>query len=186
MSRYYSATATILVAFTALNQPASAQSLLKLDFGRQTAAILAETQSGFMSMEGTTTDPTPASVMFGAYTVNVAAVGVATSAGFFNSAETAAAKIDASVRPLYRDYFYNNNTVNGNGVTLQVMGLTPDVPYNLTLWSYDPAAPNGAVGTVQTCGAIWRNRRGPRVASPTNSSPPRLRSTTLTTRSRSR
>jgi hypothetical protein len=141
-------TAAVVFTFVALNQPVSAQPLLKLDFGRQIAGVDAVTQAGFMGMEGGVNDATPPAVTFGAYTVNVAAVGA--GGGFFNATDAQSTKIDSSVRALYRDYFYNNSTVNGNGVTLQVLGLTPNVPYNLTLWSYDANAPSGAVGTVQT------------------------------------
>jgi hypothetical protein len=137
----------VVLAFVTLYQPVSAQ-LLKLDFGRQIAGSPAVTQPGFMAWEGGVSDATPPTATFGPYMVNVAAVGA--GGGFFNATDAQSTKIDTSVRDLYRDYFYNNSTVNGNGVTLQIQGLTPDVPYNLTLWSYDANAPNGTTGTVQT------------------------------------
>jgi hypothetical protein len=148
MPRIIAITALAALIFVALHQPAHAQSLLKLDFGRQIPEIPAVTQPGFMAMEGDGFEGTPPSVTFGSYMVNVAAVGA--GGGFWNATDAQSTKIDPSVRGLYRDYFYNNSTVNGNGVTLQVQGLTPNVPYNLTLWSYDANAPSGDVGTVQT------------------------------------
>ena len=38
---------------------------------------------------------------------------------------------------MYSDYYYNNSTTNGDGVTLSISGLTPNTPYNLRVWSYD-------------------------------------------------
>ena len=75
--------------------------LLAVDFGR---VVENPVQSGFFEMTGTTSQAT-ANASFGAYTVDLAGQGFADSNN--------GAAVDASVRPLYRDYYYNNSDVNG-------------------------------------------------------------------------
>jgi hypothetical protein len=103
-----------------------------MDFGR----IIPDSplQPGFTSMAGGSTQATAAAT-FGALTVDL------TGQGFFNTTNaTRVNALDPSIRDFYRDYYYNNSTVNGEGVTLSITGVTPNVPYNLTLWSFDASA----------------------------------------------
>jgi hypothetical protein len=104
---------------------ASAAPLLAVDFGR---AVENPVQSGFFEMAGTSSQAA-ASATFGSYSVDLAGQGFADS----NNGTA----VDASVRPLYRDYYYNNSDVNGVGVALSIGGVIPNHSYNLTLWSYD-------------------------------------------------
>jgi hypothetical protein len=67
----------------------------------------------------------------GSYTVSVA------GEGFENTADSNANDIDSSVRDLFRGAAYNNSTVNGQGVTLTIGGVTPGQDYDVKLWSYD-------------------------------------------------
>src|SRR5687767_13615732 len=106
-----STAALMLAGMTLMTRSAAGDPLLMLDFGRQINAIPAETQPGFTAIEGGTADAAPPTTMIGPYSVTVAAIGA--GGGFFNATNAQAAKIDASVRPLYRDYFYNNSTANG-------------------------------------------------------------------------
>jgi len=123
--------------------------LLAVDFGGQLAH--SELQPGFQGMWGTN-DPTSIAT-FGPYTVELSANNerppgtAATNRGFFT--KLAGGRIDstdASIRDFYRDFFFNRSTVNGEGIDLKVSGLTPNVPYTLTLTSFDADASN-AVAT---------------------------------------
>ena len=126
----------IYVAFGALAiaisfaQGADADSLLKVDFG---TAPFSPVQTGFLNMNGLSTAAT-ASQVFGDYTVNLE------GQGFFNTANNGSAAnlnpIVASIKDFYRDYYFMNNPTNdpNKAVTLSISGLTPNAPYNLTLW----------------------------------------------------
>jgi hypothetical protein len=116
---------TVAACFAAAHA-ASGTPLLAVDFG--TAGVTA--QPGFLEMAGSVSQAT-ASQAFGAYTVDL--VGQ----GFGVGSASNSAAVDESVRGLYRDYYFNNSDITGEGVTLAINGVTPNVPYNLTLWSYD-------------------------------------------------
>lgn len=105
---------------------ASAASLLAVDFG--TAGLTP--QAGFLELSGSVSQAT-ASQTFGSYSVDLVGQGFGV-AGAGN-----AAAVDESVRSLYRDYYFNNSDVNGEGVGLAINGVAPNTPYTLTLWSYD-------------------------------------------------
>jgi hypothetical protein len=66
----------------------------------------------------------------GPYTVNLQGDG-------FYSTGSSSAAIAAGVRNLYRDYYYNNSPVNGEGIVLSLGGFEADKQYDVTLWSYD-------------------------------------------------
>src|SRR6478672_1615578 len=105
---------------------AFASPLLAVDFGTAENYV----QSGFSEVAGAASQAT-ANASFGSYTVDLAGQGFGTATG------THSAAINQSVRPLYRDYYFNDSDVNGVGVNLSIGGVTPGATYNLTLWSYD-------------------------------------------------
>jgi hypothetical protein len=123
----------ILALITGMSpQPSFGAPLLQMDFGR----VIPDSplQSGFNAMVGGSAQAT-ATTTFGAYTVDLA------GQGFFNTTTSSQVNLlDASIRNFYRDYYYNNSTVNGVGVQLSITGVTPNTPYNLTLWSFDAAS----------------------------------------------
>jgi hypothetical protein len=89
------------------------------------------------------------SATFGTYTVelstnNTQALGTgAGTRGFM--AKLPGGRIDntdASIRDFFRDYYFNRSTANGEGISLRLTGLTPNLPYNLTLVSFDADASN--------------------------------------------
>lgn len=123
------ALAGLVVATFLLVGRAVAAPLLQMDFG-VAAGTPSPLQSGFQNMGGPSS-LTSASGTFGPYSVNLQ------GQGFFNTTSGNVNSIDPAVQNFYRDYYYNNSTTPGVGVTLSVGGLTPNTPYNLTLWSYD-------------------------------------------------
>ncbi|WP_428305690.1 dockerin type I domain-containing protein [Lacipirellula sp.] len=100
--------------------------MLAVDFG--TAGILPQT--GFLEVAGNASQAT-ASATLGGYTVNLAGQGFGTASSGHSGA------IDQSVRGLYRDYYYNNSDLPGEGVSLSIGNVIPNHDYSLTLWSYD-------------------------------------------------
>src|SRR6478672_7726371 len=119
--------AVFVASFAAVLLPSVARAvpLLAVDFGEDYENVV---QPGFLEMTGDTSQMA-ANATFGNYSVNL------TGQGFADSNNGTA--VTSAVRPLYRDYYYNNSEVFGEGVSLTVGGLTPNTPYNLTLWSYD-------------------------------------------------
>jgi hypothetical protein len=117
-----------LLAFAAasiLSFPSQAQSLLQVDFGAGAGRV----QPGFTSITGGVSETS--------HTENVGPYSVMIEGdGFFGSGGSAG-NIGAGVRGLYRDYYYNNSTANGDGVLLTLGGFDVDTPYDVTLWSYD-------------------------------------------------
>jgi hypothetical protein len=113
-----------------------AVSLLAVDFGTAENYV----QSGFGELAGAVGQST-ASASFGSYTVDLGTVlanpDQTSSRGFGSITATHAAAIAQSIRPLYRDYFYNDSDISGDGVSLAIGGVMPNTQYNLTLWSYD-------------------------------------------------
>jgi PEP-CTERM motif len=128
--------ATVAIAVVVLANRTYAVPLLAVDFGTSENYV----QSGFSEMAGTVGQST-ANATFGTYSVGLAAVladpNQTSSRGFNASTGTNSAAIAQSVRPLYRDYFYNDSDISGDGVALTIDGVTPNLAYNLTLWSYD-------------------------------------------------
>lgn len=118
--------ATIAIAAVMLPNRTFAVPLLAVDFGTSENYV----QLGFGEMAGVVSQGT-ASATFGSYTVDLAGQGFGTATGSHSAA------IVQSVRPFYRDYYYNDSDVNGVGVNLAIGGITPNAQYNLTLWSYD-------------------------------------------------
>ncbi len=133
------ALAAVATAMVALPTRAFAVPLLAVDFGTADNYL----QPGFGEMVGVVSQST-ASASFGSYTVDLAGQGFGICSG------SHAAPIAQSVRPLYRDYYFNDSDVNGVGVTLTIGGVTPNLPYNLTLWSYDGdgVLPSSSTNTV--------------------------------------
>jgi hypothetical protein len=107
----------------------SEAALLAVDFGHTIGAGSTPVQPGFSGMAGATSEPLRTNT-FGVYTVTVA------GDGFYNAGFNAG-NVAPSVAPLYEDYYYSNSTVNGVGITVSIAGITPNTPYDLTLWSYD-------------------------------------------------
>lgn len=121
--------------------------LLAVDFGGPLVNNFV--QPGFQAMQGTNDLLTSAT--FGAYTVQLSANNArppgtnATNRGFFSKLPGFGGRIDntpAAHRFLYSDFFFNRSTVNGEGIDLQITGLTPNVPYTLSLASFDADASN--------------------------------------------
>ncbi len=124
--RRVSLVATVATAAVVFPTHAFAVPLLAVDFGAAENYV----QSGFTELAGTVSQSS-ANSTFGSYTVDLAGQGFGTASG------SHAAAISQSVRPLYRDYYFNDSDVNGVGVNLSIGGVTPGTQYNLTLWSYD-------------------------------------------------
>jgi hypothetical protein len=126
--RHLTAFSAALFAATAFNLPQTkATPLLAVDFG----AAGESPQSGFTAMSGDSSQAT-ASGTFGAYTVDLEGQGFGRGSAGHNGL------IPEANRSLYRDYYYNNSDINGEGVKLSIGGVVPNASYNLTLWSYDP------------------------------------------------
>ncbi|MEX2308378.1 MAG: hypothetical protein WD738_12325 [Pirellulales bacterium] len=121
---------TVLAVASVLGPPkVLAAPVLAVDFGRVTATGPTPVQPGFSGMAGAPVEPL-SSAPFGPYTVTVSGEG-------FFSAGFNAGNVDPSVAALYEDYYYHNSTTNGVGITLSIAGVTPNTPYDVTLWSYD-------------------------------------------------
>jgi hypothetical protein len=103
--------------------------LLALDFGQPDAPV-SPVQTGYIGINGDVANPNVTQSV-GAYTVGLQ------GQGFFQTTSGNADLIDVGVRDFYRDYYYNNATENGQGITLSIDGVTPNTDYDLTLWSYD-------------------------------------------------
>jgi hypothetical protein len=117
------AVALISLRFTLL---CHADPLLAVDFGTAENYV----QTDFSEMAGVVSQST-ANASFGSYSVDLA------GQGFGTASVGHSAGIPTSIRPLYRDYYFNNSDTNGIGVNLSIGGITPNKQYNLTLWSYD-------------------------------------------------
>ena len=104
-----------------------------MDFDYTGASL--QTQSGFSSFAAGLTDNTPQSITVGSYTVGVSGQdgfynrGTVTNAGAFTYAD------------LYDDVVYINNS-GSSAITISITGVTPNTPYDVTLYSYDQG-PNG-------------------------------------------
>jgi hypothetical protein len=101
--------------------------LLKVDFGVSGAA--SPVQSGFTGIAGEVSETTH-NESIGPYSVSLDGQGFYSTGGNSNN-------IPSGVRNLYRDYFYNNSTINGDGVVLSLGGFDANKQYDVTLWSYD-------------------------------------------------
>jgi len=108
-----------------------ASNVLAVDFG-QPAIPAAPVQTGFSGLKGLQYQATDSQAV-GAYTVSVA------GQGFEDASDDNANAMDGNVRDLFRGTYYNNSDVNGQGVTLAIEGVTPNVDYDVKLWSYDAA-----------------------------------------------
>jgi hypothetical protein len=104
-----------------------AEPLLKVDFG--VGGAPSPVQQGFTGVAGETIAPTHIESI-GPYTISL-------DGGGFYATGANANNIATGVRGLYRDYYYNNSPVNGDGVFLALTGFDAQTPYNVTLWSYD-------------------------------------------------
>jgi PEP-CTERM motif-containing protein len=154
---YCAAVLTFVASFGASVRSYSAP-LLAVDFGLTTTPV----QAGFTGMTGGVVMGSKTDVI-GPYTVTVQGEGFYTAG--FN-----ANNVDPSVAALYEDYYYHNSTTNGVGITLSIAAVTPNTPYNLTIWTYDedniftdtPTAwgPAGGSNTSGTSGSIL-NRATP-------------------------
>jgi hypothetical protein len=122
---------------------AAAAPLLQIDFGR----LFPNPMPGFTPMVGDVTQAT-ASQTFGSYSVNL------TGQGFFRTNSSRLANTASNLRPLYGDYYYNNSTVNGDGVLLSIGGLTPSTPYNLRVWSYNDPENSALIQVTSTTGTL--------------------------------
>jgi hypothetical protein len=119
---------------------AEAVPLLQVDFG--SALPNSPLQPGFQGMWGTNDQPTTAAL--GAFTVQLQAdssmTGTPSSRGFFTKLGGRIDSVDPSIRNFYTDFFFNRSTINGEGIDLKISGLTPNVPYNLSVVSFDADA----------------------------------------------
>lgn len=138
-----------LAAFAAGFESAAAAPLLAVDFGRNVGnnpATPSPVQPGFNGMAGNfplgpDAPPPSLTAVFGSYTVTVAGdpyLGSDYSRIGFEHTSGAASGIDASIRGLYEDAFFNNLDLNdGSGLDLSIQGVAANTPYRLTLWSYN-------------------------------------------------
>jgi hypothetical protein len=106
-----------------------ATELLALDFGR-TSQPSSPIQADYTGLMGEVSQSTFSQAV-GAFNVSLE------GQGFYTTTSSNLDLIDASVRDLYRDYYYNNAVNPGEGVKLTVDGVTPNTDYDLTLWTYD-------------------------------------------------
>ncbi len=101
--------------------------VLSIDFGHNPPGT--PVQPGFTGVAGATSDPSHSEAV-GAYTVKVEGDG-------FYQAGFNAGNVAPAVAPLLEDYYYNNSTDPAVGVKVTVTGVMPNVPYTVTVWSYD-------------------------------------------------
>src|SRR5688572_16697131 len=145
----------LLLNYLSLEQ-LQATPLLAVEFGSPLPN--SELQPGFQGMWGTNDETTIATL--GAYTVELSANNTQTpgtaaaNRGFFTKLPGGGGRIDSvdpSIRHFYSDFYFNRSTVNGEGVNLKLGGLTPNIPYTLTLASFDADA-SATVVTKQEWG----------------------------------
>jgi hypothetical protein len=120
--------ASVLIVCVILFRAADGAPLMQVDFGQTNGNPV---QPGFTELSGDTSQST-ASATIGAYTVQLAGEG-------FEDSSADISNIDPSVQALFRDTYYNNSDVNGDGINLSIGGVTPNKTYSLELWSYDAA-----------------------------------------------
>lgn len=147
---------------------ARAQSLLKVDFG--VGPALNTVQPGFTAVIG--------EVVADAHFENIGPYSLMlTGNGFFSAGN--AGNIGESVRPLYRDYYYNNTPGPDDGIELSLGGFAPSTEYNLTLWSFDADNMPGVGSSTETTWTPYNGTTGP-VGNITNfAEPPYPNPTTL-------
>jgi hypothetical protein len=131
--------------------PAVAAPLVAVDFGGTLAN--SPLQPDMQGMWGTNDPVTTAT--FGSYTVQLSAdssqTGTGANRSFIHKSGGRIDTTDAAIRDFYRDFYYDRSTVNGEGISLKISGLTPNTPYNLTLASFDADA-SAAVTTAENWG----------------------------------
>jgi hypothetical protein len=101
--------------------------VLSIDFGHNPPGT--PVQAGFTGIAGATSEPSHTEAV-GAYTVKVEGDG-------FYQAGFNAGNVASAVAPLLEDYYYSNSTDPAVGVKVTVTGVMPNVPYAVTVWSYD-------------------------------------------------
>jgi hypothetical protein len=119
-----------------------ATDVLSVDLGE--GAPNGSIQPGFIGMTGPETTTGPQSQVVGAYTVSVEGIGGGPfDVGFWNerTAGQGAGTLPPETHALYRDYFYNNSTSQGDGVLLSIDGVIPNTDYDVKVWTHDPANP---------------------------------------------
>jgi hypothetical protein len=162
-TRCFSLLATAVAAALLPGSVSRAQTLLKIDFGRGAAVSL---QPGFVAVTGEVSESEHGETL-GPYSVSLS------GDGFFTANN--AGNIGSAVRPLFRDYYYNNSPTPGDGVVLSLSGFAPETNYDLTLWTYDadnvfsetPTTWTPFNGTVGPIGTIT-NLAQPPYPSPTS------------------
>lgn len=139
-----------LIAVLSSVDAARAQSLLKVDFGAGPA--LNTVQPGFTAVIGDVVADTHVENI-GPYSLML------TGDGFFSAGS--AGNIGESVRPLYRDYYYNNTPGPDDGIELSLGGFAPSTDYNLTLWSFDADNMPGVGSSTATTWTPYNGTTGP-------------------------
>jgi hypothetical protein len=102
--------------------------VLSVDFGHLTPAAT-PVQPGFTGIAGPSSEASHTEAV-GAYSVTVE------GEGFFHAGFNAG-NVDPSVAPLFEDYYYHNSTDPATGIKVTITGVTPNLDYDVTIWSYD-------------------------------------------------
>jgi len=101
--------------------------VLSVDFGHNPPGT--PVQAGFTGIAGGTSESSHTEAV-GAFSVTVE------GNGFFNAGFNAG-NVAPAVAPLFEDYAYNNSTDPAVGIKVTVAGVTPNLDYDVTIWSYD-------------------------------------------------
>jgi hypothetical protein len=128
MNRRSCLTALVVAVVTLIEAQASqAAAVLSVDFGHNPPGT--PVQPDFTSVAGATSESSHTEAV-GGFTVQVE------GDGFFHAGFNAG-NVAPAVAPLFEDYYYNNSTDPAVGIKVTITGITPNLPYDVTIWSYD-------------------------------------------------
>jgi hypothetical protein len=102
--------------------------VLSVDFGHLTPGAT-PVQADFTGIAGNTSEVSHTETV-GAFSVTVE------GEGFFHAGFNAG-NVDPAVAPLFEDYYYPNSTDPATGIKVTITGVTPNLDYDVTIWSYD-------------------------------------------------
>ena len=155
------ACATILLAVTltfARTEPAQGAVVLSLDFDDRTD-VNSVTEPGFerFQLDGTTTSVTTTTRSYGPISVTL---GGASANIDDRQRATPANGGSFSLQNIFRDFVFagfNATTPPGSGMDVRLAGLTPNTPYDITIWSFDSGSANSRVSDWSVNGQLVRD-----------------------------
>ena len=160
--RMRSACATIVlwtgVLTLAWSQPADGAVVLSLDFDDRTDAN-SVTEPGFerFQLDGTTTSVATTTRSYGPISVTLTGVG----ANIDDRQRTTPANGGSfNLQNIFRDFVFagfNATTPAVNGMDVRLAGLTPNRPYDITIWSFDSGSANSRVTDWSVNGQLVRD-----------------------------